>query len=1047
MIPSKLFPVRELITAPQGLHSKTWTPPPLDGSLTIVELFEWNANHSPDHPYYTYYHDGQKRIVCNAEIWRAMKRVARLECVKYLKDYHSRYEAQEGERPKDRGPTIGILASADTISYNILMLSLARLGYVPFPISTRNSPAAVAQLISEMHVIQVFVSPDNAMQNLISRTNEILGADRAVQRLSMVQFHQVSDAGYEFGYEFEDNLDVFFPKPQLDRIFCVFHSSGSSSFPKPISFYNHMFLRLAMIPYYGDLDLSDLILAIHTAPVFHAMGLATLAWPPVTGLIMGVFPPQSPPMLPTSENFLRGIVETKADIIMCVPSFIEAWFQDPASIDILKYQNIRSIVYAGAPLNKQVGEELIKMGIALFPSYGSTETGTVSKFLPAELPTLDKWEYFQISPHMDVRMQPWSKDGVFEIVCVQTSYYVPNVINYENNGEIGYRTGDLVQQHPSDSNSFRIFGRADDQIVLVTGEKTNPVPLEAILLQDPNIAGCVLFGHGQPQNGVLVELKRKMERDAAIEEIWPSVEKMNAYAPTHSRIVKEFILFTTPRKPLEYTPKGTARSKIAIKLYTEEIEHLYDKAASGWSDLPVTSRWDLKGEMEVRALIRAIILRIMRAEQEGLQDDMDLFQNGCDSLQATYIFRAISQSLKSSNIQKDLPKDLVYLYPTISSLVTFLISAPSSTSTSHEDTMRTLLSKYTTLFPAHSGTLDLPSEEILIVTGTTGHLGSHILSQLLQNPNVKRVYALNRPESKHKQGEAFTTGGYPSALLDSNKLVCITADLAKVDLGLDSAIYEEMKQNITGIIHSAWKVDFKMSLESFEPLIAGVRNLASLALGSPYKSPPSITFTSSMAVLSDICTSPILEEPILDPSFSVGTGYGESKWVAESLLLHCPVNANIVRVGQLCGDTRTGAWNQKEWVPNLVKTSLEIGKVPVVDEKIAWVPIDIAASALIEIQFSLSTGARVLHLVHPKPISWSSFAYSLHVSVVSWSEWVALLPEDNTLFEFFKAYEKAPVLSTKGLRQVSNTMRNMKELNQGDIERWIAEWIRNGFIR
>lgn len=48
---------------------------------------------------------------------------------------------------------------------------------------------------------------------------------------------------------------------------------------------------------------------------------------------------------------------------------------------------------------------------------------------------------------------------------------------------------------------------------------------------------------------------------------------------------------------------------------------------------------------------------------------------------------------------------------------------------------------------------------------------------------------------------------------------------------------------------SGWRVDFNLSLQSFESNVKGVRNLVDLALSSPLPSPPRLLFTSSIAVL------------------------------------------------------------------------------------------------------------------------------------------------------------------------------------------------------
>ena len=64
-------------------------------------------------------------------------------------------------------------------------------------------------------------------------------------------------------------------------------------------------------------------------------------------------------------------------------------------------------------------------------------------------------------------------------------------------------------------------------------------------MQDPHILACLMFGRGRFQNGVLIQPKVPFDprEPGALEafrnKIWPSIEKMNAFAPSHSRLFKE----------------------------------------------------------------------------------------------------------------------------------------------------------------------------------------------------------------------------------------------------------------------------------------------------------------------------------------------------------------------------------------------------------------------------------------------------------------------------------------------------------------------------
>lgn len=48
-------------------------------------------------------------------------------------------------------------------------------------------------------------------------------------------------------------------------------------------------------------------------------------------------------------------------------------------------------------------------------------------------------------------------------------------------------------------------GRADDVIILASGEKTVPAPMESIIGSSPLVQGVVMFGRERNQVGVLIE--------------------------------------------------------------------------------------------------------------------------------------------------------------------------------------------------------------------------------------------------------------------------------------------------------------------------------------------------------------------------------------------------------------------------------------------------------------------------------------------------------------------------------------------------------------
>ena len=84
-------------------------------------------------------------------------------------------------------------------------------------------------------------------------------------------------------------------------------------------------------------------------------------------------------------------------------------------------------------------------------------------------------------------------------------------------------------------------------------------------------------------------------------------------------------------------------------------------------------------------------------------------------------------------------------------------------------------------------------------------------------------------------------------------------------------------------------------------------------------------------------------EAALDvPDSAIGTGYSESKWVSERVLQVIASMSGlrplVIRCGQMTGG-RSGAWNNHEWFPSLVKSSVALRMFPAVEGVRCFFPI------------------------------------------------------------------------------------------------------------
>jgi thioester reductase-like protein len=149
--------------------------------------------------------------------------------------------------------------------------------------------------------------------------------------------------------------------------------------------------------------------------------------------------------------------------------------------------------------------------------------------------------------------------------------------------------------------------------------------------------------------------------------------------------------------------------------------------------------------------------------------------------------------------------------------------------------------------------------------------------------------------------------------------------MSKDNLGLAKSDYAKLVETATHVMHTQWQVDFNVQLASFEPHIRGVRQLVEFGLDARRRGRQvRLFFTSSVAVANKAQSTTLIPEEKIDRYEMAGSGYGESKLVAETVLLEAGVKAGldvtVARVGQIAGPvlrSKRGQWNKKEWFPSV----------------------------------------------------------------------------------------------------------------------------------
>lgn len=123
--------------------------------------------------------------------------------------------------------------------------------------------------------------------------------------------------------------------------------------------------------------------------------------------------------------------------------------------------------------------------------------------------------------------------------------------------------------------------------------------------------------------------------------------------------------------------------------------------------------------------------------------------------------------------------------------------------------METMVNKYVQGYPQHRGTDEKPKAQAVLVTGTTGALGSHLLEHLVGLPEVSTVYAFNRHAStniRERHRISLSRNAIDPQLLDSPKLKLLEGDLSALQFGLTPEEFEALRANVTFILHNGLEI-------------------------------------------------------------------------------------------------------------------------------------------------------------------------------------------------------------------------------------------------
>ena len=640
---------------------------------------------------------------------------------------------------------------------------------------------------------------------------------------------------------------------------------------------------------------------------------------------------------------------------MTVPSILEEIVHHPDATAVQTLAKLDFVAFGGGILKPAVGNGLTEAGVKLLNHFGTTESGPLA---PIFIPDLDyEWQYFRLRRDIKLQIEPTStsNDG--------DQYF--KLITYPLGWDKPFEIQDQFVTSPRNSMiDFNAVGRKDSVIVLATGEKVQPTIIETILSEHPLVTAAIAFGDGHFQLGVIVQPSQATSSDDFKATIWPLILEANELMDAHARIASKDAVVIVPHTiTLPRSDKGSLLRRELYAMLECEIEQVYDQLKSEIT--PTTGQLMLDRNGDITQQLKDLIQHALPKWNVPAEDwtiSNDLFELGMDSLQAVELRRLLLPSIRSAEV---IPRDFVYRYPSVSELAEAIQATHRKQKPAQSVDIRQMMvddfferyslrTQQSDLTHRQGTTQEHGENHVVLLTGSTGSLGCHLVAQLARSPLVKEIICLVRPATgrdqnpSSRQDEALRAKSLSLSPELRSKITTVQATLSLPQLGLTSKCYNSILQRVSHILHNAWPMNFNWRLSSFQSQFQAMQNLLRVALDARLhqEDTGSVTmrnrirfvFVSSIAVVGECSdVGPIPETNISSTTYTNRIGYAEAKLVGERIVERARddfaqyLEATSVRMGQMSGSKESGFWNSDEHIAALFKSSVAINSLPALE--------------------------------------------------------------------------------------------------------------------
>ncbi|MFT7032448.1 MAG: long-chain acyl-CoA synthetase [Cyclobacteriaceae bacterium] len=235
--------------------------------------------------------------------------------------------------------------------------------------------------------------------------------------------------------------------------------------------------------------------------------------------------------------------------------------------------NIRFLLCGSAPIKRSVLDFYDEMGMKIYEGYGMNEIGGM-----LTLNSPGNLKYGSVGKPFPGKEISFDEQGQ---IYVESLYHANNKYFSTGNddrkcstyiGQNRIATGDIG--HIDDDGFIYITGRVKDLIVLSSGLKVHPAPIEDKIQNLDGIIDCCVYGDEKPYLTAVIVSGGEHNKT---EQFNIEIAKLNERVPNEQRISNFFIgkeTFSAENKML--TSAFKKNRKGIFKYYKEEFEKLYE---------------------------------------------------------------------------------------------------------------------------------------------------------------------------------------------------------------------------------------------------------------------------------------------------------------------------------------------------------------------------------------------------------------------------------------------------------------------------------------